>query len=144
MRHRVEVEMAAAPEAVWAVLTDVQSWHRWTPSIELIRRQEPQEPFGLGSRALVKQPRMRRAVWEVSAFEAGRSFDWRTGSPGARTEAGHELRPVPGGTRVILDLAVTGPLAPLGTLLYGRLIRQYLGQEAAGLKRWCETTATGP
>ncbi|MFE9427959.1 SRPBCC family protein [Kitasatospora sp. NPDC006697] len=141
MHHRVEVEIAAAPAAVWAVLADIEHWHYWTPSVRLIVRQDPQWPFGTGTRAWISQPRLRRALWEVTACEPERSFRWHTAAPGLRTEAGHLLRAVPGGTLVTLDLRLTGPLAPLGALLYGPLARRYLALEAGGLKTHCESPA---
>ncbi|TQF05683.1 polyketide cyclase [Kitasatospora acidiphila] len=142
MFHREQVEIEAEPAAVWAVLTDVQHWHTWTPSIELIRRPDPERPFGVGSRVWIKQPRLRGAHWQVTAYEPERSFVWHTRAPGAKTEAGHQLQATPTGTRVTLDLRLTGPLALLGRLLYGRLIRRYLALEALGLKTQCETTPT--
>ncbi|MCC9311071.1 SRPBCC family protein [Kitasatospora sp. RB6PN24] len=139
MFHRERIEIGAEPAAVWAVLTDVQHWHTWTPSIELIRLQEQERPFGTGSRAWIKQPRLRGAHWQVTEYEPERSFTWETRAPGVRIEAGHHLQPTPTGTRVTLELRLSGPLAPLVRLRHGRLIRRYLAQEALGLKTQCET-----
>jgi uncharacterized protein YndB with AHSA1/START domain len=144
MFHREQVEIEAEAAAVWAVLTEVQHWHTWTPTIELIRRRDPDRPFGTGSQAWIKQPRLRGALWEVTAFEPGRSFTWQTRAPGVHTVAGHRLQPTPTGTRVTLELRLTGPLAPLGRLLHGRLIRRYLALEALGLKTECEQPGPGP
>ncbi|PYC77310.1 polyketide cyclase [Streptomyces tateyamensis] len=133
--------MAAAPEAVWAVLVDVQGWRKWTASVELIRRREQGRPFALGSEAWVKQPRLPGALWRVTGYEAGRAFTWESRSPGVRTVADHQLRPTATGTELILELRQEGFLAPLARLLLGRLIRRYLAMEAAGLKAYCEGLA---
>ncbi|MCX4749420.1 SRPBCC family protein [Kitasatospora sp. NBC_01287] len=145
-----QVEILAPAEAVWAVLADVQGWRKWTASVELIRRREQGKPFGLGSEAWVKQPRLPGAVWRVTAFEPGRSFVWQSHAPGVRTVAGHHLRAgraegVESGraegaesTWVTLELRQHGPLAGPAALLLGRLARRYLAMEAAGLKAYCE------
>jgi uncharacterized protein YndB with AHSA1/START domain len=141
MFHTERVEIAAAPAAVWAVLTDVQGWRRWTRSVELVRRREQGRPFGAGSEAWVKQPRLPGAVWRVTRYEAGRGFTWESRSPGVRTVADHRLSPAGDGTELTLELRQQGPLAPLAGLLLGGLTRRYLAMEATGLKTYCEGLA---
>ncbi|WP_035849697.1 SRPBCC family protein [Kitasatospora azatica] len=141
MFHREQVEINAGPEAVWAVLADVQGWRKWTASIELIRRREQGKPFGLGSEAWVKQPRLPGAVWRVTSFEPESSFVWESRAPGVHTIAAHHLHAGPQGTKVTLELRQGGPLAPFTGLLLGRLTRRYLAMEAAGLKTFCEGVA---
>jgi uncharacterized protein YndB with AHSA1/START domain len=40
MRYEIEVDIDSTPEAVWAVLADVERWPEWTPSMTLVRRLE--------------------------------------------------------------------------------------------------------
>jgi hypothetical protein len=40
---------------------------------------------------------------------------------------------------VELTFSVTGPLAPLASLLAGKAIRWAVDTEAASLKKWCES-----
>ncbi|MGF1427300.1 SRPBCC family protein [Kitasatospora sp. LaBMicrA B282] len=139
MRYVEQVEIRVPAAEVWVVLADVQGWRKWTPSIELVRRREQHRPFGLGSEAWVKQPRLAGSIWLVTTFEPERSFVWQTEFPGLRTTAGHHLHPqADGGTRVTLELRQSGLLAPLAGLALGRLTRRYLAMEAAGLKSYCE------
>ncbi|MFE0464789.1 SRPBCC family protein [Kitasatospora sp. NPDC058965] len=142
MIHTERVEISAAPEAVWAVLADVQGWRRWTASIQLVRLRQQGRPFGPGSEAWVKQPRLPGALWRVTAYETGRGFTWESRSPGVRTVAEHRLRPLGTGTELTLELRQQGPLAPLVDRWLGGLTRRYVGMEAAGLKAYCEGLAT--
>jgi carbon monoxide dehydrogenase subunit G len=40
MRYETQVAIHATPEAVWAVLAEVERWPEWTPSMTLVRRLE--------------------------------------------------------------------------------------------------------
>ncbi|MBO2446574.1 SRPBCC family protein [Actinomadura barringtoniae] len=139
MHFEITVEIKASAETVWNVLTDVETWPQMTDSIEKVEIQGS-GPFGKGSTARVKQPRLPAAEWTVTDFETGKNFTWASKSPGVTTTAGHVLTEQPGGTvtvRHILDQ--TGPLAPLTALLLGRLSRRYVEMEAQGLKRKSES-----
>lgn len=138
MRYESSVDIAAAPDAVWAVWTDIERWPEWTASMTEIRRLDG-GPFGVGSRARVKQPRLPAVVWQVTEAEPGRSFVWVARGPGALTEAVHRLTPT-GADRVTATLIVrqSGPLGTVVGLLMARLTRRYLQLEAAGIKRRCE------
>ena len=54
-------------------MSDVERWPQWTESVTSVQRLEP-GPLAMGSRARIKQPRLLRATWQVTAIEAGRSF----------------------------------------------------------------------
>jgi hypothetical protein len=147
MTYVQQVRIGAGPALVWEVLTDVQGWRRWTASVKLIRRTEQAGPFGTGSEALVKQPRLPVALYRVTSFEAPAvpgaecAFVWETRVPGLRTVAGHRVEPSGGGSLVTLELRQAGPLAPFAALAYGRLIRRYLAMESDGLRQYCELRA---
>ncbi len=138
MRYELSVDVNAKPDAVWAVLADVERWPEWTPSVRRVRRLE-EGPLGGGSTARVKQPKLPAARWRVTGYVAGREFTWVSQSPGVTTVAEHLIAPGDGGgSRVTLVLTQTGRLARLAGLLGGRLIRRYVGLEADGLKRRSE------
>jgi uncharacterized protein YndB with AHSA1/START domain len=139
MQFEVSVEIAAAPDVVWAAWADVERWPEWTASISEIRRLDS-GPFGVGSRARIKQPRLPAVVWEVTEADPGRSFVWVTRAPGAVTEAAHRLTPN-GDGRVTAALSVrqSGPLGTVFGRLTAGLTRRYLRMEADGIKRRCET-----
>jgi hypothetical protein len=97
-------------------------------------------PLRVGSTAHIKQPKLRPATWEVDAVDENREFSWHTGGPGYRICAVHLLEPTLTGTSVLLRADVTGPLSSVLWLLAGRTVRRYVDQEAAALKRHCEST----
>lgn len=101
------------------------------------------EPFALGSRARVHQPKLPATVWTVTAFDENGDFTWESRSTGVTTTGGHEIVPTPdGGCTVRLTLDQKGPLAPVLALLAGRLTRRYVTMEAEGLKAKAEQNPT--
>ncbi len=75
------IDVAAPPERVWRVMSDVGRWPRWTASVTSVQRLDS-GPFAGGGRA-----RLPPAVWTVTAPEPGRSFTWRDPSPGGTSPA---------------------------------------------------------
>ncbi len=68
------VDIAAPPEKVWTVVTDIERWSEWTTSVtsvELLSRAL----LNSGSQARIRQPRLPVMVWKVTAFEPGRYFE---------------------------------------------------------------------
>ena len=141
MTLETAIDIEAAPESVWAALTDVESWPKWTPSMTFVQRLDGGE-LALGSQARIHQPRLPELVWTVTALQPGRSFTWQAQSAGVKTAGDHEVA-APGGGRVrlIVSIRQTGPLAALVGLLTARQTRRYLSLEAAGFKRCCEQAA---
>ncbi|HEY2206069.1 MAG TPA: SRPBCC family protein [Pseudonocardia sp.] len=138
MNFTVSEEIASPADRVWAVLADVTDWPRWTPTVSSVRLLGD-GGFGPDGSAEVRQPRLGRNVWRVTAFEPGRRFEWVATGPGVRTRGDHRLTPLGDGrTRAELALETSGPLAPLVDLLLGRLSRRYVTTEAASLRRRCE------
>jgi len=131
------VPISAEPAAVWAVIADVERWHEWTPSITSIELLDPGPP-AVGSRALVRQPRLPPVRWEITEWTPGYGFTWVSHSPGARSVGEHYVDSAPGGSVARLTLEQTGPVGALVGLLIRGLTRRYVGMEGAGLKRRCE------
>src|SRR6202521_532865 len=69
----VAVDIGAPPEKVFGVLCDVERWPEWTPTMTSVQRLD-NGPFGVGSSAQVRQPRLRPAVWQGTNLEDGRNF----------------------------------------------------------------------
>lgn len=140
MRYEVTVDIDAPAERVWEILTDVERWPEWSDSMSSVERLDDR-PFGPGSTARIKQPKLPPAVWEVTDFTPGSAFTWIARNPGLTTTAIHELGSAPGGpvtVRLVLDQS--GPLAPLIAVLTGRLSRRYVNMEIQGLKRRAESS----
>lgn len=138
MQVETKIEIDAAPETVWAVMTDVARWPEWTTSVERAERLDD-GPLSVGSRARLKQPKFPPVVWEVTELEPGRSFSWTAKNIGLTSVGEHRIAPhASQGVTVTLSLRQHGPLAPLLAALTSKLTRHYVEAEAQGLKRRSE------
>lgn len=137
---RIEVDIAAAPESVWAVMSDVERWHEWTPSVRGVRVFGAR-PLTIGSRAFVRQPRLLPALWKVTAIEPGRRFVWETAAPGVHITATHEVEPTAEGAHATLRVQYDGVVGRWVADRMRDLTCQYLEYEAAGLKQRSESGA---
>lgn len=138
MLLRASTEIEAPAARVWQVVQDVE---RWPELLETVTSVEPLTPGPLatGSRYRVVQPRLRPAVWSVSALVPGSSFRWVAANPGVATTGDHSVTPL-GDERARLEISIEhrGPLARLVGLLTRRLTQDYLAKECAGVKRAAE------
>lgn len=94
------VEVAAAPEHVWATVSDVTRMSEWSPECRrIVVLGSPRS--GLGAR-LLGINRRGWAVWPTTStvvrFEPGRAVAWKTRESGATWT--YELEPTAGGTRL--------------------------------------------
>ncbi|MFF4775778.1 SRPBCC family protein [Microtetraspora fusca] len=133
MRFESSVKIAASPQRVWEVFSDVERWPEWAESVTSVELAEP-GPLKVGSRAKVKQPKLLTAVWEVTELVEGEYFAWVSRSPGVRVIGGHWVEAAPDGTVCRFTIDQEGPLGPLMARLTGKLTTRYLALEAAGLK----------
>jgi uncharacterized protein YndB with AHSA1/START domain len=141
MSHsHASTDIDAPVSKVWEVLVDVESWPRWTDSIDSVRRLD-EGPLRVGSSARIEQPKLRPMVWTVSELVPERSFTWAARMPGVVVTGEHTITRLDDG-RTRLDLAAEGggPFAFLADLLTGRRVRQYVGLEAAGMKAAAEAS----
>jgi hypothetical protein len=140
MNFDISVDIAAPPDTVWAVISDVERWHEWTPSVRMIRLLD-KRPLTVGTRLFIRQPRFPPAVWKVRRIEPGRSFVSETGGPGLRVLAHHSIEPVGDGSRATLRLEYSGMLGTLLARLTRGITGRYLEYEATGLRRRSESLA---
>ena len=129
----ISVDISAPPPRVWDVMSDVERWPEWTPSVTGIKRLD-KGPFAVGSRVVIRQPRFPPAWWKITAIEPGRSFTWTSLAPGLRVVARHWVDPTPTGSRATLSLELQGPLGGLFGRLTKDITERYLAFEAGGLK----------
>ena len=140
-RIEVSVEIARTPDVIWPVLIDVQRWPEWTPSVTAVERVD-RAPFGIGSRARVRQPGLKTMVWEVSEFQPEKLFTWQTRSVGISVVASHEIRKTERGSTVTLHVDQRGWLSALLRPFIGSITENYMNMEARGLKKRCEALMT--
>jgi uncharacterized membrane protein len=122
----------APTHAVWDVLFDVAHWPDWTPTIDSVERLDD-GPFGVGSRAKVRQPKLPQAQWEVTEVVDGRSFTWEARGPGMKTIARHEVVPDGTGSQVTLSIEQTGPMGAVAAFVWRSLTQRYIVLEAVSL-----------
>ncbi len=145
MQFSITTEVDAPPEVVFAVLSEVERWHEWTPTVTSVERLgDAGAPLAVGSRIRITQPKVPPSEFTVTALEPGRGFTLFSRSPGATVEANHWVEPAgTGRSRVTLSVTFTGFLGRvIGWIMRG-LNQRYLAEEAAGLKRRSEERARG-
>ena len=134
----ITIDIQAPPDRVWAILSDVERWHEWTPSITKIQLLDP-APLAVRSRARILQPKLRPAAWQVTELDqAARTFAWVTRAPGVQVVGWHGVEANGAGSKVTLTLDFSGFLAPLIARLYRGVNERYLAMEANGLKQRSE------
>jgi uncharacterized membrane protein len=140
------VEIAAPPQLVWDVFTDVEHWPDWTSSVtSLVGLDAP--ALAVGRRFAIKQPGMSKLVWTVTEIEPGSSWTWVQRSPGVLVSARHDVIAQPGGrTLVRQQLDQRGVLGALVGRLMVKKTKRFLELEAQGLKARSEqlSRADGP
>jgi hypothetical protein len=127
------IDIAATPQAVWAVMRDIERWSEWTASISSIERTDS-GPLGVGSKARVKQPKLAPANFEITVWQPERGFDWVTSNFAVTAVGRHLIEPTTTGARVTLSVEFSGPLSRVVAWLYGGLTERYVRMEAEGLK----------
>jgi uncharacterized protein YndB with AHSA1/START domain len=142
MKFQTAVDIDAAPATVWRILTDVESWPKWSDSMTTVERLQ-QSDLEVGSSARVTQPKLKPAVYTVTECEPGRSFVWEMSATGVKVRAAHFVEDRGDGhARMVLGVEQTGALSGLISLFYGKLTRQYVVMEAEGLKKAAEALET--
>ncbi len=131
------IDIQAPPERVWEILVDVERWPEWTPTVISVQR-DGSGGLSVGSRAYVRQPKLRPAWWEVTELEPPGSFTWFSRSPGVRVTAGHIVEAVNGGSRLTLSLEFSGFLSFLIFPMVRGLSQRYIATEAQKLKERSE------
>jgi uncharacterized membrane protein len=89
-KYSAHIDIEAPAPRVWEVMTDVVRWPEWTASVSEVQRLDDGD-FAVGSRARIRQPRLRPAIWTVETIEPGAAFTWSTSTPGARIVGDHRI-----------------------------------------------------
>ncbi len=133
MRYETSTTTAAEPSRLWAVLSDVERWPEWIEVYEEVTRTAT-GPLTLGERVHVKQKGLAAGDWTVTELEEGRVFAWESRQPGVRIVGRHVVEAeATGGSRLVLQLEMTGWLSGVMGVLLGRKSRSYVDLECARL-----------
>src|SRR5688572_1943831 len=75
MQFSITTEVDAPQEVVFAVLSEIERWPEWTPTVTRVERLgDAGAPLALGGRLRIVQPKVPPADWTVTALEPGRGF----------------------------------------------------------------------
>ena len=127
------IDIDASAPLVWDVFSEVERWPDWTASVTSLKALDG-PGLAIGKRFEIKQPRLPKLVWEVTALDEGRSWTWEQRSPGGRTIAVHEVQSADGHTKVRQRLDQRGPIGSLVARMMRGTTQRYLELEAQGLK----------
>ncbi len=127
------IDIDASATLVWDVFSDVERWPEWTASVTSLKALDG-PGLAVGKRFEIKQPRLPKLVWEVTALDEGTSWTWEQRSPGGRTIAVHEVNPDGQRTKVLQRLDQQGPVGSLVARMMRNTTKRYLELEAQGLK----------
>lgn len=139
-RFETRITIDAPQESVWNILANVCEWPAWAPTVKRVQPMDARH-LDVGYRFRVFQPKLRPAVWRVTAVTPERDFTWVMASPGVRTTAIHRvLRRTSESCEVMLGVSMEGLGSPFAWLIAGRLTRDYVTRAAASLKAAAEAS----
>jgi carbon monoxide dehydrogenase subunit G len=139
MHFEQSIDIDASQQRVWDALTDIEAWPRLLETVDSVELLTP-APMREGSRVRLKQPRLGEGTWDVTAWDAPSSFEWRQKASGVTTVAGHRVEALADGrSRLTLTLDMRGALVPIFGRMFKGLTERYMTSEAEGMKRAAES-----
>ncbi|MCV7281659.1 SRPBCC family protein [Mycolicibacterium flavescens] len=93
----VELHCAAPREAVWDVITDLDTWPQWGPTVSGAELKEP-GPLRLGSEGNVVTPVGLKLPFTITEFRPRRCWAWQVAGVGATR---HEVFSEGDGSRIV-------------------------------------------
>lgn len=124
---------------VWRVLSALEEWPQWTPTMTSVRRLSGE---GTGAVYEVSQPGLPKSQLTVTEWIDGKSFTWAASEKPSSMVAEHVLTGInENHTDVTLTISMTGPMVALVWAIWGRKIRRFVDIEAASLKSRVESIA---
>jgi hypothetical protein len=132
--HEYTVETDVSPEAIWAVLSDLDRWPRWDTSMERVTLPGP---FAVGSQVAMTPQGQDPIVSTIVGITAPEFYADRTDLGLVTLEFSHRLtRLGTGGTRITHRLEITGDgAAELGPQLGPEITADFPGA-MDGLLAW--------
>lgn len=131
----VERDVVQPTQLLWQVLSDLDSWATWLPTVDAVRTVEPGRPAEVGACYVLEQPGLPQARWTITDWRPGEGFTWESRALGVRSTSRHELTAHGDGTTIRLSIEWSGPMAGLVRLLYGRKTQDYVTREVQALEK---------
>lgn len=140
MHFEESIEINAAQERVWEVLSDLEAWPRHIETVDEVRLLTP-TPVTRMSRVSLKQPKLPEGTWEITVWDPPAYFEWSQKTAGVTSVAGHRATALePERSRLTLTLEMRGLLAPVVGLFSRGLVTRYMSLEAQGMKSAAESS----
>jgi len=136
-RIETTIDIAASPERVWSVMSEVLLMPSWSDSMTSVEL-DPPGALAVGSRARIVQPKLSAATWVVTELTPVRSFSWVSKAMGADLTASHTITPTSDGSSVTLAVEYDGTTSTVVAGLTRKITTKYLRMEAEGLKKASE------
>jgi hypothetical protein len=142
VRFEESIEIEAAPQRVWDVLSNIEAWPGRVETVDVAELLTP-APVAKGSRIRLKQPKLPEGTWDITVWDPPSYFEMSQNSGGVTNVAGHRVEAL-GESRARLTLSVEmqGWLVPVVGLLSKGMTTRYLAGEARDMKRAAESNET--
>lgn len=142
----VERQIAASPERVWDLITNIEGWPNTISSIVAVERLDGGAGFGEGTRWRETRRVLKREGTEemwVSAIDPGHSYTVEAENHGVRYISTFTVVPAAGGSRLVLGFSghATGRQGFLSRFLARlgmKAVRQGLEKDLADIARAAE------
>lgn len=126
------------PEKVWEEYIGLDGWLRWNEHMREVKLLDG-GPLDVGKRARITLKTRMSSEWEVTELTPGKSFTWVSQiAPGLRLAFAHEVEAADAGTRAVLRIDSSGPVAALAAPVLGMLYSRNLMHALDRLKALLE------
>jgi uncharacterized protein YndB with AHSA1/START domain len=137
---RASVDIRAPPTLVFELVCTPERLPEWNVSVERAWRRTPEDPIGLGSRAIFSGRLLGQTIeseTEVVSFEPPRLFTTRA-IRGPRLVTCFQLESLPVGTRLEIDVRGEVPGGRFGEILAEGFLRNELSASLERLRALAE------
>jgi uncharacterized protein YndB with AHSA1/START domain len=138
LSYEASASIAAPREAVWRVLSNVSAWPGWTPTVLTVEALDAPE-LEVGHRFRVHQPKLRPAIWTVTAVDPPARFTWESRMLGLVMTADHSVDVIADrASKLTLRFTFGGLLGAIVGPMNRRMVESYMAQEAESLRKRLE------
>ena len=138
---RTEIDIAASPEKVWEIITDIDAWQQWNPIINASRGVAA-KGYTLSITMVGKDGADGPKYYPtITQFDKPRYFHWQAEMITAaimRNDKVFELEKTPSGTRLIHKELFTGMMVPIFGNTFDKNVPPMLNSMNLALKELAE------